>query len=120
KGSPLNDKSRFARYCAERGIRCIPVLALVDGKSPAAGLPDQDLFVKPASGRGGTGAERWDNVAAGVFAGPDGERLTGDELTTRLTERSRHAPLVVQPRLRPHSGLADLTTGALPTARVGP
>jgi hypothetical protein len=118
KGSPLNDKSRFADYCAANGIHCVPTVARLDGQNPREALPDSDIFVKPVRERGGTGAERWDRVASGVFASPDGARLTSDALLARLMERSRHAPLIVQKRLQPHGELAQITTGALPTVRV--
>jgi hypothetical protein len=118
KGSPLNDKARFAEYCAAHGIRCVPVIANLDGKSPPAELPDTDLFVKPIKGRGGRGAERWDRVAPSVYAGPAGERLSATGLLDRLVRRSRQTPLVVQPRLTPHPAVAQMTSGALPTARI--
>jgi hypothetical protein len=118
KGSPLNDKGRFAQYCAEHDIRAVETLMLLDGGHPGRPLPDRDLFVKPTRGRGGRGAERWDRVAPGTFAGPDDEQLSGDELLGRLVERSKHQPLIIQPRMRPHPDLAVLTAGALPTVRV--
>lgn len=118
KGSPLNDKARFAEYCATHGIRCVPVIANLDGKSRPSDLPDTDLFVKPSKGRGGRGAERWDRIAPSIYQGPPGERLSSAELLDRLVRRSRQTPLVVQPRLSPHPEVARLTSGALPTARI--
>jgi len=118
KGSPLTDKGAFAEYCAARGIRCIPTLLILDGKPPHRPLPEEDLFVKPSHGRGGTGAERWDRGDRGSYTAPSGERLTPDHLLERLVRRSRRYPLIVQPRLPIHPELADLTAGALPTMRV--
>jgi hypothetical protein len=118
KGSPLNQKDRFAEYCRAHGLRCVEIVARLDGNTPPPPLPDYDLFVKPVAGRGGTGAERWNRVAPGVFASPTGERLTGDELLARLVDRARNSPLIVQRRLSPHSEIAEITTGALPTCRV--
>jgi len=118
KGSPLNDKSAFAAHCAKHGIRSVQTLMIIDGGDPARPLPDRDLFVKPRGGRGGRGAERWDCVAPRTFASPAGERLTADELMSQLVERSRERPLIVQPRMKPHPGLAKITSGALPTLRV--
>ena len=40
-GSPLNDKVRFADYCAERGIRCVPTLVHLNGQRTDATLPDR-------------------------------------------------------------------------------
>lgn len=117
KGSPLNDKARFARHCANHGIRCVETIVSLDGMPPGAPLPEQDLFVKPAKGRGGRGAERWDHVGPSRFAGPQGE-LDAAGLLQWLVARSRHQPLIVQPRLKAHSELIEITAGALPTARV--
>jgi hypothetical protein len=118
KGTPLNDKSRFADFCMTNGIRCVPTLVSLHGRRPESALPDRDLFVKPITGRGGRGAERWDCIAPSKFSGPDDEQLTSDELLSRLVERSKHQPLIVQPRQRPHPDLLSLTAGALPTVRV--
>jgi len=118
RGSPLNDKNRFAEYCAERQIRCVQNVLYLNGGDSVATLPDHDLFVKRSRGRGGRGAERWDRVGPDTFEGPNCERLGGDALLQRLVGRSRHSPLIVQRRLEPHFAIADLTTGALPTARV--
>jgi len=118
KGSPLNDKSRFAEFCASHGIRCVETLMSLDGTDPGQPLPDRDLFVKPIGGRGGRGAERWDRVARSTFVGPDGEQLSGDRLLDRLVARSSETPLIVQPRMQPHPDLLAITAGALPTLRV--
>lgn len=117
KGTPLNDKDRFARFCEEHGLPCVPTLMHLEGKDPARYLPDEDLFVKPAAGRGGRGAERWDRIGPSSFSGPGGE-LSGDELLKRLVERSRRRSLIIQPRLTPHPDLIPITAGALPTMRV--
>jgi len=63
KGSPLNDKARFAQHCVDHGIRTVDVIMHLEGSIPGAALPDRDLFVKWSRGRGGRGAERWDRVA---------------------------------------------------------
>ena len=118
KGSPLNDKRRFAEYCAANGICCVQSIAHRDGRTLPPALPDHDLFVKPTKGRGGTGAERWDRIAPDTFAAADGKRLSSEALLARLAKRSRDTPLVLQRRLRPHPKLTEITTGALPTVRV--
>ena len=117
--SELNDKKIFADYCAEKGVACVPYLLHLDGGDvTGAQLPECDLFVKPAGGRGGRGAERWDLVREGLFSGPDGEKLGADELLSRLNQRARQRPLLVQRRLSANAEVADLTAGALPTVRV--
>ena len=118
KGSPLNDKHRFAEYCAQRAIRCVPtVMNLAGGCSPRP-LPECDLFVKPTRGRGGRGAERWDVVGPSTFRGADRAQRFGDRLLVQLVKRSRRRALIVQPRLQPHRDLVPITAGALPTLRV--
>jgi hypothetical protein len=118
KGSPLNDKVRFADYCKAHRLPCVDTLVQLGRNAPASELPDRDLFVKPRRGRGGRGAERWDRIAPGAFFGPAGEELQASELLARLVRRSLRQPLIVQPRLRPQCALAGLTAGALPTARI--
>lgn len=118
KGSPLNDKSRFAAYCAANGIRCVQTLMSLDGADPGRPLPDEDLFVKPTAGRGGRGAERWDRDGPSMFTGPAGERISPEDLLKRLVDRSRDTPLIIQQRMRPHPDLGLITAGALPTLRV--
>ena len=118
RGSPLNDKAEFAEYCARHSIRCVETIMRIDGEVPKQVLPDRDLFVKRSKGRGGRGAERWDRVAPFTFECPAGERLDLNALLERLAERSRKAPLIVQPRLTAHHGLAEVCTGALPTVRL--
>jgi hypothetical protein len=118
KGSPLNDKARFAEYCRDHGIRTVELIAHLDGKATDVKLPDRDLFVKRATGRGGRGAERWNRVAPFTYEGPDGERLSAEKLLDRLVRRSSHRPQIIQPRLNPHPELAGVTSGALPTIRI--
>ena len=118
KGTPLNDKRRFAEFCAEHGIPTVETLMTLDGKDPGEPLPGRDIFVKPTAGRGGRGAERWDNIGPSVFSDPAGEQVSGDELLSRLVIRSKQRPLIVQPRMTPHRDLARITAGALPTIRI--
>ena len=117
-GTPLQDKARFADFCAKHGIRTIETLMQLNGSDPGQSLPDRDLFVKPTRGRGGRGAQRWDFIAPSTFESPAGEQLGSADLLTRLVEQSEKLPLIIQPRMRPHPDLLALTAGALPTVRV--
>jgi hypothetical protein len=118
-GSPLSDKVAFAERCAAHGVRCVPTAIYLDGRSKAdcSALPDGDLFVKPARGRGGKGAERWDRVAPRVWAN-GGDTLNDARLIERLIARAVEVPLLVQRRVKPHPEIAPLTSGALPTVRA--
>lgn len=117
-GTPLQDKARFADFCAKHGIRSVETLMQLNGSVPGRSLPDRHLFVKPTRGRGGRGAERWDLVGPSIFENPAGERIGSAELLARLVEQSRKRPLIIQPRMCPHPDLLPLTAGALPTLRV--
>lgn len=114
----LNDKKLFADFCADHRVPCVPYLLYLEGAAALESLPDCDLFVKPANGRGGRGAERWDCVAPGEFAGLDDQRLSSEALMEHLRERANRRPIIVQRRVEPHSALTELTSGALPTVRV--
>jgi len=114
----LNDKKLFADFCTENGIHCVPYLLYLDGSQAPAALPDYDLFVKPASGRGGRGAERWDRVAQGQFVHSDGAPISAEALLGHLKSRAQKCAIIVQRRVEPHAELVELTSGALPTIRV--
>ena len=118
KGTPLNDKGRFAEFSKEHGIRMVETLMHLDGTDPGRPLPDQDLFIKPTTGRGGRGAERWDSIGTSTFTSSEGEQLSGDQLLARLVKQSSERPLIVQPRMSPHPELIAITSGALPTTRI--
>ena len=120
--SELNDKLVFAERCRQHQIRIAPVLALfAGGKAELLADPvelEADLFVKPVTGRGGRGAQRWDLIGPGIYASPDGQRSTSDELLARLAAQSGRTPLLAQERLSNHPNLAPLNNGALSTIRM--
>lgn len=122
--SPLVDKEEFARFCEQRQLKTLPVLLSIrDGELRGLGrrrsaLPKIDLFVKPISGCGGNGAERWDYGGSGIYRTPDGRALSGSELLERLRRKSRWQPYLVQKRAQNHSALSDLSNGALNTLRI--
>jgi len=115
-GSPLGDKRLFAERCEAAGVRCVACEMVVDGEHPRSGtLPDCDLFVKPLTGSGGKGAERWDRISPTMWS--DGTLRLGEQgLIDRLLAKRR--PMIVQKRVRPHEELEPLTSGATPTVRA--
>jgi hypothetical protein len=112
----VGNKRAFAEQCAVAGVPSVACELVVDGSEvDPQRLPDCDLFVKPLTGCGGRGAERWDRVALRTWS--NGEQELGDrDLLDRL--RSGGERLVVQKRIRPHPQLEPLTSGALPTVRA--
>jgi len=123
--SPMTDKEAFYNYCVSHGVRTVPVLLSIDKRqfnwpagSIAGKLPEIDLFVKPASARGGRGAERWDYLGQGQYRSSTGQILSERELLKYLAILSRQEKIIVEPRLSNHPGIADLSSGALTTARV--
>jgi hypothetical protein len=120
KASPLQDKPAFAEHCRCHGLP-VPATCTVLGRARAelpCELPRDDLFVKPATGRGGKGAERWDHCGDGRYRGPSGQVLTGSALLVRLRRRAGVQRWLIQPRLRVHRSIADLSNGALCTIRA--
>jgi glutathione synthase/RimK-type ligase-like ATP-grasp enzyme len=112
----VGNKSAFADRCAAAGVRAVACEMVIDGGDvDPAQLPDCDLFVKPLTGCGGKGAERWDRVGPRKWS--NGNAVVGDsDLVWEL--RSRRRALVVQRRLQPHPALEPLTSGATPTVRA--
>ena len=121
--SPLNDKAAFAVHCRKNGIDAVPIVLIasegrVDWFGGAGELPERDLFLKPVTARGGKGAERWDHVGKGQYRATTGEVIDGATLLDRLTAESTETPRLAQPRMVNHCDIADLSNGALCTARI--
>lgn len=117
----LADKLAFHEACVKHGLPTPPLVMVLEGGEIRAGgprLPEHDLFVKPRKGCGGRGAERWEHLGEGRYRSHVGERCGEAELRKRLIERSLKTPQLVQRRLLNHPDLADLSTGALTTARM--
>lgn len=118
----LSNKVMFADLCRSAGIRCVPVLMHFSKERPVDGspmdLPREDIFLKPKRGTGGEGAERWDYLPDGSYENAAGERLDPDGMRQHIASLSRQIEYLVQPRLRNHPDIADLSTGALITARM--
>ena len=122
--SPLNDKVAFAAHCEAHNLPCVPVFFVATrgeliALRESAELPHVDLFTKPIVGRGGTGAERWDwDERNELFVRPDGRRLQAEQLVERMRVGSVEVPRLVQPRVRNHPDIGDLSNGALNTVRA--
>jgi hypothetical protein len=121
--SPTQNKVAFLRRCGKAGIRTLPNLAVLKAgklhlhKGTRDQLLGQDLFVKPARGRGGEGAGLWQRDGDG-YRLQDGPPLSAGGLLKHLSALSKTKTLLVQPRARNHLAVADLSNGALCTARI--
>jgi hypothetical protein len=121
--SPTRDKIAFSKRCAKAGIRTVPTLAIVKAgrlrprRVALDQLLLQDLFVKPVRGRGGEGAGLWQRTADG-YRLQDSGPISPDALLHHLAKLSKTTTLLVQPRACNHSAIADLSNGALCTARI--
>ena len=122
--SPLNDKDKFASYCAERQVAAVPVLVSAQNGMLLGAIrtPDRlapiDLFMKPTCSRGGRGAERWDYLTGEHYRRVDGVTLSAAQFLDRLRRMSLRQPFIVQERVRNHPAIVDLSNGALNTIRV--
>lgn len=114
-GPLLTDKRRFYDYCESRGMAHPPMLAtLEDGRERIRSLPPDGcrLFIKPARGSGGKGAQ------VCVFRS-NGEG-SADAFRRFLLDRpeSRGGHWIVQERLETHPEMRDISARALPTVRI--
>src|SRR4029434_183256 len=60
----------------------------------------------------------WQWVGNGRFRGPDGTIVDSQSLIAHLARRSRGTGRLIQPRIKNHPSIADLSNGALSTVRV--
>lgn len=118
----LGDKLGMHRICEDHGIPSVPILVVAEGGNleyhcdPRAGLMC-DLFIKPRQAKGSRGAE-FIRYADGRFTREDGTTSDYEGLIGFIAERSEEEPLLVQPRIANHPGLADLADVALMRIRV--
>ena len=117
----LGDKLGMNRICEEHGIATVPILIVAeDGtlehRSQPADLK-RDLFLKPRQSKGSRGIEVI-RYSDGKHVRENGEALDHDGLIALITRLSKEAPMLVQPLIRNHPGLADLADQALMRMRV--
>jgi hypothetical protein len=119
--SQLNDKVMFARWCKVHRIPTVPVLAVVhdEGVEGLRSLDELavDLFVKPVTGKGGRGVQRWDHLGHGRHRSSDGREFDTIGMLFSIAASSR-ARRLIQPRLRNHPDLLPLNNDALATIRA--
>ncbi|WP_162917114.1 sugar-transfer associated ATP-grasp domain-containing protein [Dongia deserti] len=118
----LGDKLGMYRICEENGIPTIPILIIAeDGQlqnrcEHPAGL-EQDLFIKPRQLKGSRGTEVI-RYSGGKFTTESGATLDHEGLAEFIARLSKREPILVQPLIKNHAGLADLADQALMRIRV--
>jgi hypothetical protein len=118
----LGDKLGMNRICEENGIATVPILIVAeDGNleyrcERPAGL-ERDLLLKPRQSKGSRGIEVI-RYSDGRYLCENGATLDHDGLIALIAQRSTDAPILVQPLIKNHPGLADLAEQALMRMRV--
>ena len=121
--SVFKDKARFAAVCHKLGLMTVPMIVSFgpgDDVYPADWkdhLPPEDLFVKPRAGKGGRGVEKW-LYQQGQWRNNQDLCHSERQLITHLKARGRVDPVIVQPCLRPHPALAEISNNVLTTFRI--
>jgi hypothetical protein len=117
----LGDKLGMNRICEEHGIATVPILIVAENgklehRCAAAGL-ERDLLIKPRQAKGSRGIEviRHSN---GKYICENGASLDRDGLIALIAQRSEDTPILVQPLVKNHPGVADLAERALMRMRV--
>jgi hypothetical protein len=115
----IEDKRAFARLCAYHGLPTPPVLALDTAHhSLRERGPEMDLFLKPARGARGEGAMIWRFLGEGHYGNHNGRTLSWTALCAMVEALGRQKAYMIQPYLRNHPTVADLSPGALCTVRI--
>lgn len=118
----VNDKEAFARFCAERGIVCVPTIGMV-GKG--YGIRDilwmageRPLLIKPANGSRGRGVIAIERAVEGNFLLNRKNPVSYKEAETYFSDVLGVGRFLVQPLLKNHRGLADLCVDGLASIRI--
>ncbi|HEY1110650.1 MAG TPA: nucleotidyltransferase family protein [Opitutaceae bacterium] len=122
--SMLDDKRRFAAFCARHGLPTPPVLAHFHGgqaellAEPAA--LERDLFFKLRRGSQARGTARWtyDPAPRTYRHWSRGTKHAREALLILYARLSSRRDYIAQPRLHDHPDLADLGNGSLSTVRM--
>ena len=122
-GRSLGDKLKTAAWCAEAGLpHPQPLIVIERGDAiwlgGSLGDLDRDLFVKPRHGRGANGVARYRRTHVFEYLDDHDRAVNLKQLVVRLVRQSHRESLLVQPLLRTHPALADLTGDSLITLRV--
>lgn len=119
----LGDKLKAARWCDEANLpHPQPLLVIERADSSwrygSLDVLDRDLFLKPRHGRGANGVSCFRRVGTFEYLDEHGRAAGLEQLLDRIERDSQHRGLLIQPLLRTHPALADLTGDSLITIRI--
>jgi hypothetical protein len=124
----LTDKRAFGAACAQAGIPTPPILlTAIDGRiesHASVAAFDRDLFAKLMRGRGTMKTGQFRRVCPLIYVDRRGRPLALADIVEALRRQSltvvgtKTTPVILQPRLRNHPGLADLAHDSLIVVRV--
>jgi len=122
----LGDKLEVADWCAEAGIpHPQPMLVVENGEVVWRGTSlddlDRDLFVKRRKGRGAYGATVYRRTSVFQYVDDDNRPINLAQIMAELVRRSRtrkERSLMLQPLLRTHPAIADLSKDTLIVVRI--
>lgn len=118
----LGDKRRFHDYFLDNGIATVRNLAIAGDGHPLDGTffsnCREDVFFKPKRGSRSLGVERWDWSEEGFRKAHSDMVYQPERLTQYLRELSERRVYLVQPRLRNHPDVEDLSNGSVIVFRV--
>ena len=111
----LKDKLAFTRICRAAGVDAPVVFVHIDEDghvmpehSTASGLPRGNIFIKPATGKGGRGCEKWSHDG-NRYRGPGGIELDEAELIQHIAGLAANkGRYLVQECLENHQELREL------------
>ncbi len=125
----FEDKLKFHAHCRQLGLPTVPILAQISRRAEpqwvdAQGLPEADLFIKPADDGCGVGTARWSFDPATKKWSRKAVQLDEDSLLKepQLFDfehvKGDGSRLLIQPRIENHPALAKFSQGALCTMRI--
>jgi hypothetical protein len=114
----LKDKLEFSRICRNAGVDAPIVFVHLDQDGQvvpeshtSAGLPKDNIFIKPARGKGGRGCEKW-VYDGSAYRGPGGAILSEAELIRHIADlAAAKGRYLVQECLENHQELRELGDG---------
>lgn len=120
----VEDKLSFNRTLRDAGVNVIEDLPSIyngsacGSKSSEIEIPESDFIVKPRVAMRGEGFRCYMAEPDKSYRSSLGHTLSKEELRKEIAEQSQGDELLMQPRLRNHSDLADLSVNGFCTVRI--